>query len=345
MTLFLTSIAFSTAFLVTRSKSSMQSVSQTGRCPLLAREILEQFAAFGTRLYGYSYDGGLNHTDGNPKYRPFLIIPDTSASPPIIKDVAGHSRSTTNPSQLKFPGIFAKTFKNLSITIPAGSDGDWVNTGVDIVKRNSDKVELGTSILIINTVNVLQYLYNSDKDYFTGTRQNSTEVWGKRWSNMISGSPLAKYKKQFDLSELNAYLLIRPVELGNETPNVLTTEAQVQTKCQKASASGTTLTTTSYTCPKDGNHHLLLTRPRLGKNVIRKIPSHVVLHGNPDLGFELKVTIEYQKSNSSENLYCDVMQTFVHQMDNVEQFTAPQVKLKSLKNGEKRRPYGNDTYD
>ena len=86
----------------------MKSTAQTGHCPLLAKEILDQFVSFGTRLYGYGYDGNLSHQDHHPKYRPLLIMPDTSASPPSIKDVAGHSRSTTNTSKLKFPGIFAK---------------------------------------------------------------------------------------------------------------------------------------------------------------------------------------------------------------------------------------------
>ena len=83
--------------------------------------------------------------------------------------------------------------------------------------------------------------------------------------------------------------------LGAGANNVLKTENDVKTKCQKATASGSTLTTTDYTCPKNGSHYLLLTRPHLATDVIQKIPSYVVLHGNPDLGFELKATIEYQK--------------------------------------------------
>ena len=312
----------------------MKSISQTGHCPMLAKEILEQFTSFGTRLYAYSYDGSLGHTKANPKFRPLLIMPDTSSSPPVIKDVAGHSRSTSNPSKLQFPGIFAKTLENLSMNISAGADGHWVNTGVDIVKMQNNQVELGSSVFIINTVNVLQYLYNSDKDYFTGTRKNSSEVWGKIYSTMNSGSALEKYKKQFDLDDLNIYLLIRPVELSAGKHNVLKTETAVSAKCQKASASGGTLTNTTYTCPKDGSHHLLLTRPHLAADVVRKIPSYIVLHGNPDLGFELKVTIEYKEAKASEKLHCDTTQTFTHQMDAMDQLQEPTniPSLSSLKN-------------
>ena len=190
MTLFLTGIAFSTAFLITRSKSSMKSTSQTSRCPMLAKEVLERFTTFGTRLYGYSYDGSLSHQDHHPKIRPLLMIPDTGASPPAIKDVAGHSRASTNPSQIKFPGIFQKTLADLSMTISAGSDGDWVNTGVDIIKMQNNQLELGSSVFIINTINVLQYLYNSDKDYFTGTRKKWHRGVGKKYGPLWIVIPL-----------------------------------------------------------------------------------------------------------------------------------------------------------
>ena len=319
--LFLVGITVATAFLITRSKSSMKSVSQTRHCPMLAQEIIDQFVSFGTRLYSYGYDGSLSHQDHHPKYRPLLIMPASQN----IKDIAGHSRSTTNMSKLKFPGIFAKTLKDMSMTISAGSDGHWVNTGVDIIKMQNNQLELGSSVFIINTVNVLQYLYNSDQNYFTGTRKNGTEVWGKIWSTMDSGSSLEKYKKKYAMNDLNVYLLIRPVELDAGVNNVLKTENDVKTKCQKATASGSTLTTTHYTCPKNGSHYLLLTRPRLTTDVIQKIPSHVVLHGNPDLGFELKVTIEYEKPNFSDKFYCDVNQIFTHQMDTFKRTTPPSV--------------------
>ena len=325
MTLFLTGIAFSTAFLVTQSKTSMKSTSQIGHCPMLAKEVLEQFTTFGTRLYAYSYDGGLGHTKVNPKFRPLLIMSDTASSPAGIKDVAGHSRSTPHPSQLKFPDVFSENLKNLSMSISSGSSGDWVNTGVDIIQMKNNNIELGSSVFIVNAVNVLQYLYNADSTYFTGTRKNGSEVWGKIWSNLGSGSALEKYKKRFDLEDLNIYLLIRPVDTSAGTHTVLKTEADVSTKCQKASASGGTLTSTSYTCPKNGSHHLLLTRPRLVADIVQKIPSYVVLHGNPDLGFELKVTIEYKEAKASEKLHCDTMQTFTHQMDSIDQLQVPPV--------------------
>ena len=69
------------------------------------------------------------------------------------------------------------------MTISAGSDGHWVNTGVDIIQMQNNQLELGSSVFIINTINVLQYLYNSDKDYFYwNKKKNGTEVWGK---NMV----------------------------------------------------------------------------------------------------------------------------------------------------------------
>ena len=300
-------VGFGSAYHIAQSKIQMRSMAQTGSCPQIVRESLEQFVGFGTRLYGYSYDGTLAHTKDHPKFRP-LLIKKTSQT--------GQSNNFTdvrNGSSLTFPTIVNNILSQLSINLGNGNIGDWANTGVDIIRiDNQYNVHLGSSVFLINQVNVLQYLYNTDSSYFTG---NSGK--GKKFS-MSNHPELKKYAQKYGLQDINLYVLIRPVDLKSNA--VITSASNIE--CGKLTGGSYT----TYSCPTNGSHKLLLTRPRLATQIKNQIPSYIVLHGNPNLGFELKMTLEYQKRDTKGNnqdLSCEAMQSFTHQMDTMKRETPP----------------------
>ena len=306
-------VGFGSAYHIAQSKMIMKSTTQRDSCPKLTRETLEQFITFGTRLYGYSYDGSLAHAKTYPKFRPLLLSRSGTG--------VSNFNDLKNGSSLKFPGFINNVFNQLSINIGGGLAGDWANTGVDIIEiDSSDKIHLGSSIFLINQVNVLQYLYNSDVAFFTGNVV-SGQAMGKKFS-MNSHPELKKYAEKYGLQDLNLYILIRPVNLKTREA-ISHSDSQLNSKVQDCTY---TSTNSSPQCSNSsGTRPKILTRPRLASGIVPH--PNVVLHGNPHLGFELKVTLAYEYRDSkgtSQDLSCEAMQTFTHQMDTIKRTNAPQ---------------------
>ena len=298
-------VGMGSAYWMAQSKVTLKSASQSKSCSLLARETIEQFVSSGTRLYGYSYDASLSHLSHHPKFNPILLQYNTSKTN-NYKDIRGGA-------SLKFPDIIKNTILDqlkASITSSTGN-GDWANTGVNLIRFDaSGKIHLASSIFLINQVNVLQYLYNSDSGFFNG---NSGK--GKKF-NMASHTKLKEYAQKYGLKDLSLYILIQPFNLQNN--QVINSYTGIQCGQQEGTAY------TSYTCPTNGSHRLILTRPLLAKNL--QPASDVILYGNPYLGFQIKTTIEYQRLDSKGNnqdLSCDALQTFTHQMDTFKRTEPP----------------------
>ena len=314
-----------------QSKVTLKSASQSKSCSLLARETIEQFVSSGTRLYGYSYDASLSHLSHHPKFNPILLQYNTSKTN-NYKDIRGGA-------SLKFPDIIKNTILDqlkVSITSSTGN-GDWANTGMDLIRFDaSGKIHLASSVFLINQVNVLQYLYNSDSGFFNG---NSGK--GKKF-NMASHTKLKEYAQKYGLKDLSLYILIQPFNLKNN--QVINNYSGIQCGQQE----GTTYT--SYTCPTNGSHRLILTRPLLAKNL--QPASDVILYGNPYLGFQIKTTIEYQRLDSKGNnqdLSCDALQTFTHQMDTFKRTEPPPAddiqRVASAGNNNLKSPHKNRKTD
>ena len=337
--------AIASTLLITQSKLRMRSVSQTGSCPLLAKEILEQFTSFGTALYGYSYGDSSQGTSHNPKFRPLLLTTHSSG----YKDVAGCTTcSGSIRSLLKFPSMLNEAFQRLSIVkdgqtnsiITAPSNGDWVNTGKDIIKVVKDSsgkktIHLGSSIFLINQVNVLQFLYNKDHKFFDDNVIDGVAK-GKKYSTMQANSPLQTYKERYGLDALDVYILIRPVDLKKS--EVIKHDEKSKIKCGRYSggSGGIAGTYREVACPTKSSHKLILTRPRFSNVIKGQIPGYVVVHGNPNIGFEIQITISYTRTvrGTGQDLSCQVAQIFTHQMDKFKKNEKPpDIQITSITNG------------
>ena len=279
--LFLAATALGSLFFFTQTKVTMSSSSQIMECQGITKQALENVVSIGVRLYGYR----INHNDTNFSYKPLFIKKSGST----IVDV-------NDGRELSFPPeLYNNLYKNLGITPP--TDNPQQNTGKFLIE-NTYPVQISTSVLIVNFVNALQYLYNVDNSFSSGMGIEYN------LSTMHDGAileALKRYQEKFDLdsSSIKLYIKIAPIDLD----------------------SGSYLTS-----PK------ILTRPRFSNpHNVSISPAFNVL-GDDNIGFEIKMTLKYTRENQEYS--CDAMHRFSHSIkpiiDNVEKLD---VRINSITSG------------
>ena len=307
--LFLTGTALATTYFFTQTQTTMRSSSQTMTCQTIAKQALDDVVSLGSRLYGYR----LNYTTNSDlSYNAFSLegsnIELGSQFPPYL-----------------YRDMFAK------LGISAGAFTPKANSGVPLFKifdntdpNNTDPIEISTSVLIVNSVNALQYLYNSDPEFFTG-HSGKGRLFGT--SDL---SALEKYKQDSDLKDIAFYLKISPVNL--ETNEVITQSSHIQ--CQETIYDGSQYIASNIACPTNGTHRLIVTRPRFhDSNNVDTIAAFLKIIGNENLGFEIKALLEYT-TDDDQNFSCDGMHRFSHQSKPIIKTNDPlNVTLTELKNG------------
>ena len=270
---FLATVAIGTSYFFAQTKATMSSSSQVMECQTIAKQALESVVSLGTRLYGYR----IKHGKHDFRYEPLFIKYDTS-EPNNIKHV-------NSGSELSFPPQMYKTlYENLGVSPPTQDPG--TNTGVPLIGATYP-FEISTSTLIVNSVNALQYLYNSDNGFFT---ENSGK--GKMYtSNSGEISTLLKgYEDRFDLENIKFYIRVAPIDLTTD----------------KAMASPP---------PK------ILTRPRIHNAQNALISPALDVLGDPDIGFEITVNLEYTQNDQVYE--CNAMHRFTHQVKPITKMLKP----------------------
>ena len=196
----LAAIAVSTSYFFNQNKAVMRSSSQVMRCQTIVKQALENTVSLGTRLYGYKIHHSSN---SNLNYTPLFITKNTKAY-----DVDGNIKDAGDGSQLNFPSkMYQDFYKNLVgmdidppiKTIPKN------NTGKPII-NDALPVEISTSTLLVNSINALQYLYNSDPAYSTGDGKHISA------SNELMSSSIYNYKQRFNLDNIQFYVKIMPIK-------------------------------------------------------------------------------------------------------------------------------------
>ena len=198
---FLAAIAVSTSYFFNQNKAVMRSSSQVMRCQTIVKQALENTVSLGTRLYGYKIHHSSN---SNLNYTPLFITKKSAKA----YDVDGNIKDAGDGSQLNFPSkMYQDFYKNLVgmdidppiKTIPKN------NTGKPII-NDALPVEISTSTLLVNSINALQYLYNSDPAYSTGDGKHISA------SNELMSSSIYNYKQRFNLDNIQFYVKIMPIK-------------------------------------------------------------------------------------------------------------------------------------
>ena len=317
--LFLGSIAVGATYFFTQTKATMSSSSQAMECQTIVRQALENTVSLGVRLYAYR----INNSNSDLQYNPLFI----KGSGSNVLDVGDGSYLGRGASKFP-PEMYRGLFTNL-VGMPTPSSRSHPlnsslnpeeNSRVPIIRNPvhpTGLFELGTTALLINSVNALQYLYNADSAYFDVGNSSRPKSWlGKRYeakamsSGMIS-EILGKYEKRFNLENVELYIRIVPIDL--KTGELITSYSDI--KCQKIAYTGTVFNTQDYSCPRASGHTLILTRPHLSApsdpNLRDQIARDLVLVGNENIGFEVKVHLKYE--NSGGRFSCDALHRFNHQ--------------------------------
>ena len=262
--LFLAGTAIGATYFFAQTKVTMSSSSQVTQCNTIAKQALENVVSLGTRLYGYK----INHNeDSQLSYDPLFIKKNGSA----VDDVG-------DGSQLSFPPEMYKTlYENLGVT-PIIEDPK-TNTGHPLIGATYP-YDLSTSSLIVNSVNALQYLYNTDSAFFTANSGKGKKYTSGSMSGDIISKMIKKYEKQFDLDNMTFFIKVSPIDLTTEE-YLASPSSQILTRPQFRNPQGGTLS-----------------------------PSLNVL-GNENIGFGIKVTLEYTDEGQDYN--CDATHRFSHQ--------------------------------
>ena len=185
-------------------------------------------------------------------------------------------KHANNGSELSFPPQMYKTlYENLAVSPPIQDPG--TNTGKPLIGATYP-FEISTSTLIVNSVNALQYLYNSDNGFFT---ENSGK--GKRYtSNSGEISTLLKgYDDRFDLENIKFYVKVAPIDLTEEK---------------------------EMTSPPPQ----ILTRPRFHNSGNAQLSPALDVLGDDNIGFEITVNLEYTQNDQVYE--CNAMHRFSHQV-------------------------------
>ena len=303
---FLGVLAVGTTYFFAQTQTTLRSSSQTMGCQVIAKQALENVVSIGTRLYGYK----INNQDASLQYNP-LFIKQSGSSTVDVGDGSYLGRSDVGFPPAMYKDLFETLGVKKANSTDYNSSNPKKNSGVPLVTLNTDPLELGTSVLIISSVNALQYLYNSNKNFFTGNSGKGEKYTSSSMSDDLISKALSKYENKFNLENAEFYIKISPVDL--KTDKVMSTYSDI--KCYKTTYNGTALVPQPYTCPTDSGHTLVLTRPRL------MLPSHpylksqitedLVLVGNENIGFEIKVKLKYEQND--QEFICDAMHRFNHQ--------------------------------
>ena len=271
MALFLGGVALSASYYFTQTQATLKSTSQTTSCQNIVKQALESTVSLGARLYGYK----INHKTSNLSYSPLFIKKNTKAY-----NVNGNIDDVNDGSEFSFPPDMYKTlFENLGVTVSSQSPKD--NTGKVLI-GDTYPYDISTSTLIVNSVNALQYLYNSDNDFFTANGGK-----GKKYTTSTINSSgdmsslLKKYEDQFDLEDIEFYIKISPIDL--QTNQVMTSPPSQ-----------------------------ILTRPRFrNPDNVTVTPALNVL-GNENVGFEIRALLKYERED--QEYECEGSRRFTHQI-------------------------------
>ncbi len=264
---FLATVAVGTSYFFTQTKVTMSSSSQVTQCDTIAKQALESVVSLGARLYGYK----IHHTGTDH----FIFMYE----PLFIKDDGGVVKDVGSGSELSFPPeMYNELYKSLGITPPTGDPQS--NTGKPLIGATYP-FDISTSTLIVNSVNALQYLYNSDNGFFT---ENSGDgkmytVNGMNSGNMFS--ILEKYGDQFDLENLKFYIKISPINLQTEKP--------IASPPSK-----------------------ILTRPRFHNPQGAQLSPALNVLGDPEIGFEITIMLKYNRND--QGYRCNASHRFAHQI-------------------------------
>ena len=257
---FLATVAIGTSYFFAQTKATMTSSSQVIGCQTIAKQALESVVSLGTRLYGYRIHDRKDYFSYEP-----LFIKDSGGG--NIVDVGSGSKLSFFP-----PEMYKTLYENLGVSPPIQDPG--TNTGVPLIGATYP-FEISTSTLIVNSVNALQYLYNSDNGFFTGKGKMYTS------NNGEISTLLKSYEDRFDLANIKFYIKIAPIDL---------TEEKVMTSPP----------------PK------ILTRPRFHNSGTAKLSPALSVLGDDNIGFEITVNLEYTQSD--QDYTCNAMHRFSHQM-------------------------------
>ena len=226
--LFLAAAAIGTAYFFTQTKVTMSSSSQVMSCQTIAKGALENVVSLGSRLYGYRIH---YHTDSKFSYKPLFIKKNGSA----IVDV-------NDGRELSFPPEMYKTLYN-NLGVMGGSfpiQDPETNTGKPLI-GDTYPFDLSTSVLIVNSVNALQYLYNSDNSFFTGNAKKGNKYTSSGMSSGAISEMLKKYEDDFDLENLEFYIKITPIDLTTNE-EMTSPPSQILTRPRFHNPSGASLT-------------------------------------------------------------------------------------------------------
>ncbi len=320
-------ISVGTAYYFTQSQTVMRSSAQDSDCQSIAQSGLDRVVSLGTRLYGYR----VGHTDPDLRYNPLFIKRGTqiTGSTPVAYRIT----DTSSGNNLSLTKKYKDLYKALTNNTPPAL---LVNTGVPLVKlSNSGFINIGTSVLLVNSVNFLQYMYNSDPAFFNGNSGKGKEFTitsSTQASNKVIASLWKDYLKKYNLQNVKFYIRINPVDLKNQK----VIESYSGIKCHYTRYNGSKFVSTEIPCPRPSTHpahKLVLTHPRLAVSGTSTLNSSSNLRtiGNPDLGFQVTVKLSYEKNN--QDYFCKSMQRFAHQTRLLMEQTTPiNVSVTSLKN-------------
>ena len=273
-------VAFGATYFLAQNKTVMLSSAQIMGCQEIAKEALESVVSLGSRLYGYK----INHDNNNLSYNPVWL--------------RGNDITLS-----KFPPPMYRTlFQKIGVTYNDRTPEQ--NSKVRLIQRvNPSIIKISTSVLLINFVNALQYLYNSNPSgYTSGDGLPIT---------MSDLETLKSYKEKFDLQapDIQFYMKISPVDLKENM------KLNTDIKCQKSQHNGSGYDISDYFCPTKGSKRLIITRPRFHNPDGMSILPNVQIVGNPNIGFELKVLVKY--TLNEQDFSCEGMHLFSHQVKNV----------------------------
>ena len=290
MALFLGGLALSTSYYFTQTQATLSSSSQATSCQNIVKQALEDTVSLGARLYGYK----INHKDSNLRYNPLFITKNANAY-----DVDGNIKDVNDGSELSFPPERYKTlFKNLGITASVQSPKD--NTDKFVI-GDTYPFDISTSVLLVNSVNALQYLYNSDNGFFTANGGKGKKYTVSAMSSGSMSSVLEKYANRFDLEDVNFYIKIAPIDL--QTNKVMISPP---------------------------SH--ILTRPRFHNPSSVTVSPALNVLGDQEIGFEITAMLKYKRED--QEYTCNGMHRFTHQVKPITRNNRPlSASLTGLVNG------------
>ena len=283
-------MALSTSYYFTQTQATLSSSSQATTCQNIVKQALEDTVSLGARLYGYK----INHNDSNLRYNPLFIKKNTKAY-----DVYGNIDDVNDGSELSFPPYkYTTLFKNLGLTVSSQSPKD--NTD-KLVIGDTYPYDISTSVLLVNSVNALQYLYNSDNGFFTENGGKGKKYTVSAMSSGGMSSVLEKYVKQFDLEDVSFYIKIAPIDL--QTNKVMISPP---------------------------SH--ILTRPRFHNPSSVTVSPALNVLGDQEIGFEITAMLKYERED--QEYTCNGMHRFTHQIKPITRNNRPlSASLTDLVNG------------